>query len=133
MLFRSANSKKVDTLAAQVADKVSSSLKAGHPNGNTNIGSTDGEPSARLAGRSVMGSLPIPSYSVQKAGKVVVRITVDRNGTVTTAIPGDKGTTVSDSTLWESAKKAALDAHFNVSTGAPASQQGTITYIFKLH
>ena len=76
--------------------------------------------------------LPIPSYTVQKAGKVVVQITVNRNGKVTSAIPGAPGTTVTDRTLYEAAKTAALNAHFNISNSAPESQEGTITYIFKL-
>jgi len=74
----------------------------------------------------------VPSYTVQKSGRVVVKITVDRNGKVTTAIPGYQGTTVTDKTLWAAAKEAALKATFNISETAPASQEGTITYIFTL-
>ena len=79
-----------------------------------------------------MGNLPIPSYTVQNEGQVVVRIMVDQYGKVINAIPGAKGTTVQDATLWEAAKKAALEAKFNVSSSAPAVQEGSITYIFKL-
>ena len=79
-----------------------------------------------------MGSLPLPSYDVQKAGRVVVKITVNQDGKVTSAVPGAAGTTVNDASLWASAKKAALRAQFNVSRSAPESQEGTITYVFKL-
>ena len=133
-LFRTADNKtQKDTLAMQTADKVSDALKAGHAQGNTSIGETMGEPNAKLAGRSVNGTLPRPSYSVQAAGKVVVDIWVDNYGTVQKAVAGAEGTTVSDKTLWQAARKAALGAHFNMSADAPAMQHGTITYIFKLN
>lgn len=132
-LFTSANNKKEkDTLAMQTADRISDALSAGHPQGNTEVGNTDGEPSAQLYGRSVNGQLPKPSYTVQKEGRVVVKITVNRDGKVTSAIPGAQGTTVNDHTLWDAAKNAALKAHFNDSKTSPESQEGTITYVFKL-
>ena len=132
-LFRTANNKtQKDTLAMQTADKVSDALKAGHAQGNTRVGETSGEPNAKLAGRSVDGTLPRPSYGVQAAGKVVVDIWVDNYGTVQKAVAGVEGTTVSDKTLWQAARKAAMGAHFNMSADAPAMQKGTITYIFKL-
>ena len=132
-LFRTANNKtEKDTLAMQTADKASDALKAGHALGNTSIGETRGEPNAKLAGRSVNGTLPRPSYGVQASGKVVVDIWVDNYGNVQKAVAGVEGTTVSDKTLWQAARKAALGAHFNMSADAPAMQKGTITYIFKL-
>lgn len=132
-LFRAADNKtQKDTLAAQTAREVSDALKAGHAQGNTRIGETSGEPNAKLAGRSVNGTLPRPSYGVQASGKVVVEIWVDNYGTVQKAVAGVEGTTVSDKTLWQAARKAALGAHFNMSADAPAMQKGTITYIFNL-
>lgn len=132
-LFRAADNKtQKDTLAAQTAREVSDALKAGHAQGNTKIGETSGEPNAKLAGRSINGTLPRPSYNVQASGKVVVAIWVDNYGQVRKAVPGVEGTTVSDKTLWQAARKAALGAHFNLSADAPALQEGTITYIFNL-
>lgn len=132
-LFHAADNKTVkDTLAAQTAAKVSDALKAGHAQGNTKDGNTDGEPNAHLVGRTVMGTLPRPSYTVQQAGKVVVTIKVDQYGKVLEAVPGAVGTTVTDRTIWEAAKKAALESRFNMSSDAPAVQEGTITYIFSL-
>ncbi len=55
-----------------------------------------------------MGTLPEPEYSVNKSGKVVVRITVDQYGSVISATPGHTGTTVQDNTLWAAAKKLLL-------------------------
>jgi len=126
------SSANADSTAPQVAKEISDRLSAGHPDGNTRIGSLDGEPSARLAGRSLMGNLPEPEYAVNKAGKVIVKVSVDQYGTVISATPGISGTTVQDKTLWEAARKAALKAKFNISSSAPVVQDGTITYIFKL-
>lgn len=131
-LFSSRRNNRTDTAAVQVAEEISDRLTAGHPEGNTEEGSPDGRPTARLEGRTVMGNLPLPDYSVQKAGTVVVRILVDQYGTVTNAVPGARGTTVQDATLWEAARKAALKAKFNVSSSAPAVQEGTISYVFTL-
>ncbi|MFA6712828.1 MAG: hypothetical protein WCR82_02965 [Bacteroidales bacterium] len=131
-LFSSADNNKKDTLAAQTSDRISNALTAGHSQGNTEVGATDGEPSAKLTGRSIMGSLPLPNYNVQKSGRVVVKITVTREGKVSNAIPGFTGTTVMDKTLWEASKNAALKAQFNLSSSAPLQQEGTITYIFNL-
>lgn len=132
-LFRTAENKtNKDTLAAQTAREVSDALKAGHAQGNTTTGETSGEPNAKLAGRSVNGTLPRPSYNVQASGKVVVAIWVDNYGQVQKAVPGVEGTTVSDKNLWQAARKAALGAHFNMSADAPPMQEGTITYIFNL-
>ena len=133
-LFSAADNKtQKDTLAAQTAREVSDALKAGHASGNTKTGETSGEPNAKLAGRSVNGTLPRPTYSVQASGKVVVEIWVDNYGNVQKAVAGAEGTTVSDNALWQAARKAALGAHFNMSADAPALQKGTITYIFKLN
>lgn len=132
-LFRTADNKtQKDTVAAQTAREVSDALKAGHAQGNTRTGETSGEPNARLAGRSVNGTLPRPSYGVQASGKVVVEIWVDNYGQVQKAVAGAEGTTVTDKTLWQAARKAALGAHFNMSADAPPMQKGTITYIFNL-
>lgn len=132
-LFRAADNKTdKDTLAAQTAREVTDALKAGHAQGNTSTGVTTGQPKAQLKGRTVNGSLPRPGYGVQAEGTVVVKIWVDQYGQVTKALPGAEGTTVTDKNLWQAARKAALGANFNMSSDAPALQEGTITYIFRL-
>ena len=132
-LSRAADNKtQKDTLAPQTAREPSDALKAGHAQGNTKTGETSGEPNAKIEGRSVNGTLPRPSYNVQNSGKVVVQIWVDNYGQVQKAVAGVEGTTVTDQTLWQAARKAALGAHFNMSADAPALQEGTITYIFNL-
>ena len=103
------------------------------PETKIRTGETSGEPTAKVPGRSVNGTLPSPSYSVQAAGKVVVEIWVDNYGNVQKAVAGVEGTTATDKALWQAARKAALGAHFNMSADAPALQKGTITYIFRLN
>lgn len=85
-----------------------------------------------LNGRSAM-SLPKPYYPGNEEGVVVVQVTVDQNGNVTKAEPGFKGSNTADPELISAAKKAALQAKFNVDKNAPAFQVGTITYRFVLN
>ncbi|MFA6129235.1 MAG: hypothetical protein WC699_18190 [Bacteroidales bacterium] len=120
--------------------------------GNTQISGNQGDPtgsvdsknqgpgggrgagiSYSLEGRNVIGSLAKPEYSVNEYGDVVVTISVDQNGNVIAAVPGGKGTTTTDSRLWDAARKAAMVAKFNKVTSPDAPvQKGTITYKFKL-
>ena len=133
-LFHAAkNPADKDTLAAQTAYTPSEKLSEGHAMGNVAKGRLDGEPNAKLKGRSTVGGLKKPAYNVQKEGTVVVKITVNQNGEVIEAIPGEPGTTVSDKTLWNEARKAAMETKFNRTTDPSKTKQtGTITYIFKL-
>lgn len=107
-------------------------IKDGHVDGNIQEGDQAGRPNARLAGRTVIGALPLPSYNVPESGKVVVKIKVNRDGTVVEALPGDAGTTLTNKTAWEAAKKAALKTQFNMKSDAAEFQYGTITYIFNI-
>lgn len=126
------NKSDIDTLAPQTSIEPDGNLKAGHASGNVRDGSVTGEPTARLRGRSIKGSLPRPAYNIQAEGTVVVEISVNAQGRVVKAVPGYEGTTVNDKNLWEAARKAAMNAQFNqVDTTAP-TVKGTITYIFKL-
>lgn len=126
-------SKKDDAATApHSASEASEGFKAGQPDGNTKEGKVEGSANAHVKGRNVVGSLPKPSYATQAQGTVVVQVKVDQYGNVTEAIPGAEGTTVTDKTLWNAARNAAMKAHFNMDAGAPAVQTGTITYIFKL-
>lgn len=84
-----------------------------------------------LDGRSGL-SLPKPYYPGNEEGIVVVQVTVDKNGTVTKAEPGVKGSNTANPELIAAARKAALLARFNVDNNAPAYQVGTITYRFVL-
>ncbi len=84
-----------------------------------------------LAGRSLVGSLPIPQYDVQAEARVVINITVDAAGHVTSASVRSNASTTNSSILIDAAREAALKARF--STSESFVQSGTITYIFKLN
>lgn len=118
--------------APHSAADASDAYKAGQPDGNTSQGHTEGRPNARLKGRNTVGSIPRPGYNVQDEGIVVVAIWVDNYGKVVKAQAGADGTTVTNTALWNAARKAALETHFNQSADAPQLQEGTITYVFKL-
>ncbi len=132
-LFKAPDNKSdKDTLAPQTASVPSDALKAGHPQGNTVTGKTTGMPEAKVKGRTTVGTIPKPTYSVQEDGIVVVDIVVDRNGKVISATPGGAGTTASDPSLWAAARKAAMETYFNMDANAPVQQSGTITYKFSI-
>ncbi len=76
-------------------------------------------------------SLVKPPYNIQQDGIVVVAITVDPSGRVTSATPGIKGSTTLDETLLKLAKEAALKTIFEKSN-IQNLQKGTITYDFRL-
>jgi len=84
-----------------------------------------------LEGRNPL-FLPKPRYDYQVEGKVVVEIRVDRNGNVTYARAGIKGSTTTDENLIKAAQEAALKAKFDNKSDAAFTQTGTITYIFIL-
>jgi colicin import membrane protein len=85
-----------------------------------------------LQGRGFQ-KLPTPKYDYQGEGRVVVEVSVDREGKVVQAVPGIKGSTTLDDYLLKVAKDAAMQARFEVKKDAPAIQKGTITYNFKLN
>lgn len=82
-----------------------------------------------LIGRSA-NYLPIPDYTTLATGRVVVQITVNREGQVIRASAGARGTTTTDRTLHRNAEEAARKARFDLKADAPEEQTGTITYNF---
>ncbi len=88
-------------------------------------------PTFDLSGRTQI-SLPKPEYRANEAGKVVVRIWVNKQGEVVRAEAGAKGTNTSSITLQRLAQQAALKAKFSPNPNAPEEQKGTITYHFVL-
>ncbi len=84
-----------------------------------------------LAGRSLIGYLPLPGYNSQTEGRVIVDIVVDEKGRVTSASKRPKGSTTNDSRLVNAAIEAAKKARFSPSDDF--NQSGTITYIFKMN
>jgi len=84
-----------------------------------------------LTGRGLVGRLPLPAYAVQDQGIVVVSITVDKDGNVTRAVAGARGSTTLNKVLLDAAEKAARQAKFTRNPNS-IEQTGTLTYIFKL-
>ncbi|MBU0487418.1 MAG: energy transducer TonB [Bacteroidetes bacterium] len=102
-------------------------------NGGNGTGDGPGDgPHYSLSGRGAK-NLPKPDYNVDEEGKVVVEIWVDRDGKVTRAAPGAKGTTTTNSYLHNKAKDAAMKATFSSNPEAAEIQKGTITYYFILN
>ena len=67
-----------------------------------------------------------------EAGMVVVRIEVDRNGNVTKAEPGVRGTMNNATCLLEPAKRIALSHKWRPDSKAPPIQVGFVSVNFKL-
>jgi len=84
-----------------------------------------------LADRGIVGGLPRPVYNVQDQGVVVVTVTVDKDGRVTRAVSGARGSTTLNKTLLDAAERAALQTRFSANPNR-IEQTGTITYTFKL-
>ena len=105
----------------------------GDPNSNKYYGNegTGSGGNYNLAGRKAL-SKPIEQPDCQEEGIVVVRITVDKNGKVISAVAGVKGSTNNVLCLLEPAKEAALKTTWNADENAPANQIGTIIYKFTL-
>jgi TonB family protein len=113
----------------------------GSPTGDPNAGATGpGGSGGGTQGSGISYSLsgrtatttPKPNYPGSEEGVVVVTITVDKNGNVTQATAGARGSTTMNPDLLNAARNAALQAKFNVDNNAPAFQTGTITYRFRL-
>lgn len=106
----------------------------GNPNGLKDIdryegqGGSGGGPSYDLGGRGAK-SISSPSRNFKEEGKVVVDIWVDKDGIVKRAEIG-KGTTVTDVSMRESARQAAMNSVFAEDKNAAELQRGTITYTF---
>ena len=140
------NSRVKNAFGGGKTDNGSLSTSQGNTYGDGNQGSPNGQPgvnrygdgggdgdgsgiSFSLSGRNAR-SLPKPSFPGNESGTVVVEVTVDKNGKVTKASPGIKGSNTVDPDLLEAARKAALSATFNADSKAAAFQKGTITYHF---
>jgi outer membrane biosynthesis protein TonB len=101
---------------------------SGYGTGN---GSGTGNGNYQLGNRKAL-SKPAPRYLCNEQGTVVVQIAVDRNGTVTSANPGIKGTTNTAKCLLDQAQIAAMNTRWQSDNTAPSTQIGKIIYNFKL-
>ncbi len=109
-----------------------------------NQGSVNGDPLSNNYGEggSGFGETPIalrrftnlvtPTDDGQKTGRIAVRITINKQGIVTNAVPGVKGTTLSDRDLWQKCRDAVMGARLNQSSTAPDEQVGVVVFNFKV-
>ncbi len=108
-------------------------LGGGGQGGETGSGNGTGNALGYSLGTRKALSKPQPNYTCNEEGKVVVEISVDRNGKVTNAIAGVKGTTNTALCLLSQAKIAALNTKWESSNNAPEKQVGKIIYNFSLN
>jgi TonB family protein len=74
-----------------------------------------------------------PDYNIQEEGRVVVKISVDKQGNVIAATTdGVRGSTTTSQVLHQKAIEAARRCKFDVKPDAPPVQVGYITYNFIL-
>ena len=98
---------------------------------DTGLDAVSGNLDKGLEGRGLVGALPKPDYKANVTGKVIIDVTVDAAGRVTSAEFHAQGSTTSNATLVEAAKRAAMKARFTES--ASFVQGGMITYVFKMN
>ncbi|WP_405383956.1 energy transducer TonB [Maribacter sp. LLG6340-A2] len=94
-------------------------------------GSGSGTGGYGLNGRSLVNKGKV-QQECNQSGRVVVKIVVDRNGKVVSAVPGVRGTTNNDPCLLEPAKKTAFMHKWNLDSNAPSQQVGFVVVNFKL-
>ncbi len=100
--------------------------------GSGSGGGTGGGSGYSLGNRKAT-SKPAPKYTCNETGKVVVEVSVDRNGRTTNAIAGIKGTTNTSKCLLDQATIAAMNTRWDASSDAPEKQVGKIVYNFNLN
>jgi TonB family protein len=137
----------VNTKALYTGKKKTDSSSQGASEGKGDQGRIDGDPNAssysgggigndgiafKLGGRTI-AQIKKPVYESQTQGTVVVTIRVNRNGIVTGATAGAKGSTTTNAYLYAKAKEAALKTTFDPKENAPEVQVGTIIYHFRLN
>jgi outer membrane biosynthesis protein TonB len=102
----------------------------GSGTGSGNGSGTGAGDSYDLGGRKAR-NFQKPFYNSPEQGKIVVSIKVNKQGKVTYASAGAKGTTISEISLRQQAENAALKTVFATDENAPDEQRGTITYNFR--
>lgn len=103
---------------------------SGYGSGN---GGGSGSGSGYSLGNRKAISKPAPKYTCNESGKVVVEVSVDRNGRTISAIAGVKGSTNTAKCLLDQAKIAAMNTKWDASSDAPEKQVGKIVYNFNLN
>jgi len=104
----------------------------GPGSGGGSGGGNSGGSGYSLGNRKAL-SKPAPKYTCNESGKVVVEVSVDRNGNTVNAVAGIKGTTNTAKCLLDQARIAAMNTKWDASADAPEKQVGKIVYNFNLN
>ena len=115
---------------SDTAEDPSANVSSGQADGNVSEGKNDGVAKASLEGRSAR-SIGRPPFNPKQEGRVIVDITVDRDGVVKSANITSTQIILSEAQR-QQLLKAARESRFEKDSKAAELQKGTITYIFKL-
>ncbi len=110
-----------------LADKPVNYNNLKEPQNQSNKAGKENGISFDLGGRKAR-ILPKPSFNSSEDGKIVVSVKVNTEGKVISATAGDKGTTITQPSLFKQAENAARISLFVHDSNAPEAQRGTITY-----
>jgi protein TonB len=117
----------------------------GDPNGTPGAKNYTGTPGSGGPGTGGTGGtgahlshrhLVVPATllsNAQEEGRVVVKITVDKDGNVIDAEAVAKGSTTTNALLWAKAREAARKAKFDKNPDGSLDQTGTYVFDFTLH
>lgn len=129
---RKAEQERREREAAAINSRVSfgsGAGKSGQPDGNSTTGAVSGVTAAGLGNRQ---ALALPSPPKGPMGKITVTIKVDRQGNVISAsYLSGSGAAAASSRARSECLAAARKARFTAAPEAPASQTGTLTYVYK--
>lgn len=96
-------------------------------------GGSGGGSGYSLNGRKAISKPKPNSDCSNETGIVVVEITVDRNGNTISAVPGQRGTTITAKCLKDQAQMAAMSTKWSASNDGAERQVGKIIYKFDLN
>jgi TonB family protein len=105
------------------------------PGGNGPGGNSTGPGGPGTGAHLKNRHLVVPATLVsnqQEEGRVVVNITVDKDGNVISAEPTAKGSSTTNSVLWALARQAALKMKFDQNPAGNGNQKGTYVFDFSL-
>ncbi len=106
-------------------------LKSNKDNTSSENGIGKGMEESSLGKRKAI-ERPTPEYNCKEQGKVIVEITVDKDGNVIKAYAGTKGTTNFSKCLLQASKEAALKTKYEPLLNENINQLGYLTYNFSL-
>ncbi|MBD5317522.1 MAG: TonB family protein [Bacteroides sp.] len=129
---RKAEQERRDQQAAAINSRVSfgnATGKSGQTDGNSATGAVSGVSASGLGNRTAI-TLPQPPKGPM--GKIVITIKVDRQGNVTSAsYLSGSGAAAASADARSQCLAAARKARFSPLADAPATQTGTLTYVYK--